>query len=75
MREYLDIILPSYVGAMFIAIILRNINEQLALVEIPDNAINVISDLCLGIFLTMAMMGLQSRCAEPGCCVSKRASR
>ncbi|GAA3551438.1 sodium/glutamate symporter [Zobellella aerophila] len=59
MREHLDIILPSYVGAMFIAIILRNINEQFSLVTIPDNAINVISDLCLGIFLTMAMMGLQ----------------
>lgn len=59
LRADFDIILPSYVGAMFIAIVLRNLNEKFALLTLPDNAINVVSDFCLGIFLTMAMMSLQ----------------
>lgn len=51
--------LPSYVGAMIIAIIVRNINDQVEIVRINQKSINLISDVSLGLFLTMAMMSLK----------------
>lgn len=51
--------LPSYVGAMFVAIIFRNINDYVHFVEIKQNTIDLISDTSLGIFLTMAMMNMR----------------
>nr|WP_300310582.1 sodium/glutamate symporter [Halomonas sp.] len=57
--SHLGIILPSYVGAMFVAIVLRNLNDRFAWVELPDNALAAIGDVALGVFLTMAMMDLK----------------
>ncbi len=51
--------LPSYVGAMFLAIIFRNINDQHTIFEINDRIINLILDTGLSFFLTMAMMTLK----------------
>ncbi|MDR2527707.1 MAG: sodium/glutamate symporter [Synergistaceae bacterium] len=51
--------LPGYVGAMFIAVIFRNLNDAFKLVRIHEKAVDVISDVSLGIFLTMAMMSLR----------------
>ncbi len=58
-KEWSGFVLPGYVGAMFIAIILRNLNDHLKLININDHAINLISDVSIGIFLTMAMMTLK----------------
>ncbi|RMH84897.1 sodium/glutamate symporter [Pseudomonas sp. AOB-7] len=57
--QHLGVVLPSYVGAMFVAILLRNINDRARLIELPDNAINTLGDVSLGLFLTMAMMSLK----------------
>ncbi|MFI8479602.1 sodium/glutamate symporter [Pseudomonas sp. NPDC078700] len=57
--EHLGIVLPSYVGAMFVAVLLRNLNDRVRIIEVPDTAISTIGDVCLGIFLTMAMMSLK----------------
>jgi len=57
--QHLGVVLPSYVGAMFVAILLRNINDRARLIELPDNAINTLGDISLGLFLTMAMMSLK----------------
>ncbi|WP_348814520.1 sodium/glutamate symporter [Halomonas sp. H10-59] len=59
MKEKLGIVLPSYVGAMFVAIVLRNLNDHLRLVEVSERAINLIGEVSLAIFLTMAMMNLK----------------
>ncbi|MGP6214126.1 MULTISPECIES: sodium/glutamate symporter [Pseudomonas aeruginosa group] len=59
LQERLGLVLPSYVGAMFIAIVLRNLDDRLGWLRIPDHAIGTLSDVCLGIFLTMAMMSLK----------------
>ncbi|OVZ66792.1 sodium/glutamate symporter [Pseudomonas aeruginosa] len=59
LQERLGLVLPSYVGAMFIAIVLRNLDDRLGWLRIPDHAIGTLGDVCLGIFLTMAMMSLK----------------
>ncbi|MCY7261013.1 sodium/glutamate symporter [Pseudomonas protegens] len=59
LNEHLGIVLPSYVGAMFVAIILRNLNDRARIIDIPDSAVNTLGDVCLGVFLTMAMMSLK----------------
>ncbi|MDR1978490.1 MAG: sodium/glutamate symporter [Synergistaceae bacterium] len=51
--------LPGYVGAMFVAVVFRNLNDVLKVVKIHDKAIELIADLSIGLFLTMAMMSLR----------------
>lgn len=51
--------LPSYVGAMIIAIIIRNLNDSFNIFKLNQYTIDTISELSLGIFLTMAMMSLK----------------
>ncbi|MFJ4431253.1 sodium/glutamate symporter [Pseudomonas sp. NPDC089395] len=59
LKAHLGIVLPVYVGAMFVAIIVRNFNDRAQLIEIPDNAVGTLGDISLGMFLTMAMMSLK----------------
>ncbi|MBK4542496.1 sodium:glutamate symporter, partial [Enterobacter hormaechei] len=40
----------------FIAIVLRNLDDRLGWLRIPDHADGTLGDVCLGIVLTMAMM-------------------
>jgi ESS family glutamate:Na+ symporter len=54
-----NVLLPSYVGAMFIAILFRNLNDHLHLIKLNNTAIDVIADLSLGFFLTQATMSLK----------------
>ena len=51
--------LPGYVGAMFGAILLRNINDAKKWISINSRVVSVISDICLGMFLSLAMMSLK----------------
>lgn len=51
--------LPSYVGAMLVAVIVRNLNDGLKLFQIQEKSIDLISGASLGLFLTMAMMSLK----------------
>lgn len=53
------IVLPGYVGAMFIAVIFRNINDRFKIVDLDLYSIDIISNICLGIFLTMALMTIK----------------
>ncbi len=54
-----DFVLPGYVGAMFAAIVFRNLNDNFHFVEIKQQTIDSIADVSLGVFLTMAMMNLK----------------
>lgn len=51
--------LPAYVMAMFAAVVFRNANDKLKLLKINTRCIDLISDIGLGTFLTMAMMSLR----------------
>lgn len=51
--------IPNYVGAMFLAIIFRNINDKKEVVKLDFRIIDLILDVGLGFFLTMAIMTLR----------------
>ncbi|WP_315122061.1 sodium/glutamate symporter [uncultured Clostridium sp.] len=52
-------VLPGYVGAMFTAVIFRNINDRVKLINLDFYTIDLIGDVALGIFLSMALMTLK----------------
>ncbi|OKL36064.1 sodium/glutamate symporter [Domibacillus mangrovi] len=52
-------VLPSYVGAMFVAVIVRNVMDQFKDDVIDMRSVNLIGDVTLGIFLTMALMSIK----------------
>lgn len=58
-KQITGFVLPGYVGAMFIAVIFRNLNDAFRWVKLRQPALDMISDVSIGIFLTMAMMGLK----------------
>lgn len=58
-KELTGFVLPGYVGAMFVAVLIRNFNDVKPMVKLNEKAIDLIADVSLGIFLTMAMMSLK----------------
>lgn len=54
-----DIVLPSYVGAMLVAVIVRNVNDKYKFFDIQMPIMDLFSDISLGIFLSMALMTLK----------------
>jgi ESS family glutamate:Na+ symporter len=52
-------VLPGYIGAMFVAILFRNLNDSFNFVKVKWQSIDVIADFSLGMFLSMAMMSLK----------------
>jgi ESS family glutamate:Na+ symporter len=51
--------LPPYIGAMLVAALIRNIGDLSKKFSIDTNALEVISDISLGVYLTMAINGLK----------------
>ncbi|MEA4994450.1 MAG: sodium/glutamate symporter [Oscillibacter sp.] len=51
--------LPDYVGAMFTAIIVRNLNEKIKLYEFDYPMVEKIGDVMLALYLSMALMTLK----------------
>ena len=58
-KSWWGIAIPNYVGGMFFAVLLRNINDKFHFVELHNPTIGLIGDVCLGIFLSMALMTLK----------------
>ncbi|AWE06125.1 sodium/glutamate symporter [Lysinibacillus sp. 2017] len=52
-------VLPGYVGAMFVAVIVRNIIDRTKPELINMKEINLIGDISLSIFLSMALMNIK----------------
>lgn len=52
-------VLPGYVGAMFLAVLFRNLNDRIHLVHLDLYTIDLIGNVSLGIFLSMALMTLK----------------
>lgn len=59
LKASLAIVLPSYVGAMFFAVVVRNLNDHFHWMNLDNGIINFIGEICLGIFLSMALMTLR----------------
>lgn len=52
-------VLPGYVGAMFVAVIVRNIVDKVNPKAIHMKSVGLIGDITLGIFLSMALMSIK----------------
>ncbi|WP_144510377.1 sodium/glutamate symporter [Bacillus sp. FJAT-22090] len=52
-------VLPGYVGAMFVAVIVRNIVDKFNPKIVDMQSIGLVSDISLGIFLSMALMSIK----------------
>lgn len=52
-------VLPGYVGAMFTAVAFRNLNDKFKFMKLDHYVIDLIGDVSLGIFLSMALMSLK----------------
>ncbi|SHK14301.1 glutamate:Na+ symporter, ESS family [Geosporobacter subterraneus DSM 17957] len=50
---------PPYIGAMFAAAIMRNLSDSTGAFEVQTEAIDIIGNIALSIFLSMALMGLR----------------
>jgi len=53
------ITLPAYIGAMIVAAVLRNLDDQLKLVRIEQRVVDDIGTVALSLFLAMALMSLR----------------
>ncbi|SDF64234.1 sodium/glutamate symporter [Sporolituus thermophilus] len=53
------ITLPAYIGAMIVAAVIRNIGDISKSYEINEGAVEIISDISLAVYLTMAINGLK----------------
>ncbi|KAB2330344.1 sodium/glutamate symporter [Bacillus mesophilum] len=54
-----DFVLPDYVGAMFVAVLVRNIIDRFKKPVYDQRSVSLIGDVALGIFLSMALMSIQ----------------
>lgn len=59
LKSKFELALPSYVGAMFVAIIFNNINLKYNWIDLNRNLIDIIGITSLNIFLSMALISLR----------------
>lgn len=52
-------VLPGYVGAMFVAVIVRNIIDKVNPKIVDMQSISLVGDITLGVFLSMALMSIK----------------
>lgn len=57
--QWTGFVLPGYVGAMFVAVFLRNLIDRVRPRWVNLHEINLIGDVCLAIFLSMALMSIK----------------
>lgn len=57
--KLIDMSFPTYVGAMFVAVIVRNINEKAHWYKFDYPLVEGIGDVTLGLYLSIAMMTLK----------------
>lgn len=51
--------IPTYVGAMFFAVLVRNLNEKFKFYEFSMNFNDSVGDIALGLYLSMALLTLK----------------
>lgn len=58
MNVYFHIVVPSIVGCIFVAVLFRNVNDKVKIMNIDFKLLNFLEELSLGMFLTMALMSI-----------------
>lgn len=53
-----NIVLPNVVCSMFIAVVIRNLNDKFKIIKIDLQLLDFLGELSLGMFLTMALMSI-----------------
>lgn len=53
------ITMPTYIGAMVVAVIMRNISDTNGIWKTPENELGSLGGICLSLFLSMAMCSLK----------------
>lgn len=53
-----NIVLPKIVCSMFVAVIFRNLNDNFDIIKLDFKLLDFLSELSLGMFLTMALMSV-----------------
>ena len=59
LKSKFGIALPSYVGAMFVAIIFNNLNLKYKWIDLDRNLVNILGETSLNVFLSMALVSLK----------------
>lgn len=59
LKSKFDLAIPSYVGAMFCAIIFNNLNLKYKWIDIDSNLVSILGETSLNIFLSMALISLK----------------
>lgn len=59
LKSHFELALPSYVGAMFVAIIFNNLNVRYNFINLNRNLIDILGITSLNIFLSMALISLR----------------
>ncbi|MGX4599678.1 sodium/glutamate symporter [Faecalimicrobium sp. JNUCC 81] len=54
-----SVVVPTYVGSMFIGVVLRTLGGKLKLIKVDTYCVDLIGDVCLCLFLTMALMTIK----------------
>lgn len=57
--EWIDISFPTYVGAMFVAVIVRNLNEKIHMYKFDFPLVDGIGEVMLSLYLALALMTLK----------------
>lgn len=53
-----NIIIPTITGCMLVSVTFRNLNDKIKFLELDFNLLHLLSEISLGIFLTMALMSI-----------------
>ena len=59
LKSKFDLAIPSYVGAMFCAIIFNNLNLKYKWIDMDSNLVSILGETSLNIFLSMALISLK----------------
>lgn len=54
----LEVSIPTYVGSMFFAVLVRNLNDKFKFYQFSLDFNDSVGDVALGIYLSMALMGM-----------------
>ncbi|QOY62483.1 sodium/glutamate symporter [Lysobacter sp. H21R4] len=57
--EALGLTLPAYIGAMLIGAVVRNVDDVTGWIGLPLRTIDLIGNICLALFLSVALMNLK----------------
>lgn len=55
----LGLTMPAYIGAMLVGALIRNIDDVTGWIKLPTDTIELVGNVCLALFLSVALMNLK----------------